>query len=241
MQADGAKKTLTGKELVQWKYQRYMQDYLACVQGVDDSVGKLLDYLDEAGLETQSWSTAPTMAGTSAIWGCTTNDSCTRVPDAVPVRWPQAIKSGSTPARSRSTSTSRRRSSISPACPSASMQGVSLVPLLRGESPDGWRTSVYYRYYHDPGHHNTAAHLGVRTATHKLIYYWTKDQLELFDLVHDPYELHNLYGQPGQDGFMAGLKAELFRLKREVRDEDQLSTEQLPNSVDGPVARLRGK
>ena len=49
-QADGTKKTLTGKELVQWKYQRYMRDYLACVQGVDDSVGKVLDYLDQSGL-----------------------------------------------------------------------------------------------------------------------------------------------------------------------------------------------
>ena len=55
-----------------------------------------------------------------------------------------------------------------------SMQGRSIAPLLRGESPADWRNSVYYRYYHDPGNHNTAAHLGVRTATHKLIYYWKK-------------------------------------------------------------------
>ena len=47
---DGTRKTLTGKELVKWKYQRYMQDYLACVQGVDDSVGEVLDYLDRSGL-----------------------------------------------------------------------------------------------------------------------------------------------------------------------------------------------
>jgi arylsulfatase A-like enzyme len=58
----------------------------------------------------------------------------------------------------------------------SSMQGRSLVPLLEGKSPDDWRSSVYYRYYHDPGHHNTAAHLGVRTATHKLIYYWKKNE-----------------------------------------------------------------
>ena len=58
---------------------------------------------------------------------------------------------------------------------------------------------MYYRYYHDPGDHNTRAHYGVRTATHKLIYFWKKDQWELFDLVSDPHELHNLYGQPGHD------------------------------------------
>ena len=89
--------------------------------------------------------------------------------------------------------------------------------------------------------HNTRAHYGVRTTTHKLIYFWKKDQWELFDLVNDPYELHNLYGEPGQEGLTATLKAELARLKREVRDEDQLAGVQLPNGVDGPAARLRGK
>jgi hypothetical protein len=58
---------------------------------------------------------------------------------------------------------------------------------------------MYYRYYHDPGDHNTRAHYGVRTATHKLIYFWKKDQWELFDLVNDPRELHNLYGLPGHE------------------------------------------
>ncbi len=74
------------------------------------------------------------------------------------------------------------------------MQGRSLVPVLRGRAPADWRTSMYYRYYHDPGDHNTRAHYGVRTQTHKLIYFWKKDQWELFDLANDPHELHNLYG-----------------------------------------------
>ncbi len=60
------------------------------------------------------------------------------------------------------------------------------LPVLRGETPADWRTAMYYRYYHDPGHHDTRAHYGVRTATHKLIYFWKKDQWELFDLRCDP-------------------------------------------------------
>jgi hypothetical protein len=100
---------------------------------------------------------------------------------------------------------------------------------------------MYYRYYHDPGDHNTRAHYGVRTLTHKLIYFWKKDQWELFDLVNDPLEMNNIYGQPGQEQVTTALNTELARLKREVRDNDQLATEQLPNGVDGPVARLRGK
>ena len=100
---------------------------------------------------------------------------------------------------------------------------------------------MYYRYYHDPGDHNTRAHYGVRTKTHKLIYFWRKDQWELFDLVNDPMEMSNIYGQPGQEQLTASLKAELTRLKASVQDTDQLANDQIPNGVDGTVARLRGK
>ena len=124
---------------------------------------------------------------------------------------------------------------------SPEMQGKSLRPVLRGRTPPDWRTSMYYRYYHDPGDHNTRAHYGVRTTTHKLIYFWKKDQWELFDLVNDPHEMHNLYGERGHEAITAALKAELMRLKKALRDDDQLANQLLPNSVDGPIATLRGR
>jgi hypothetical protein len=74
-----------------------------------------------------------------------------------------------------------------------------------------------------------------------LIYFWKKDQWELFDLVRDPNELHNLYGQPGQEKLTETLKAELQRLKQVVKDDDQFANEQPPNGVDGQAAKLRGK
>ena len=114
------------------------------------------------------------------------------------------------------------------------MQGRSIVPLLRGERPSDWRKSMYYRYYHDPGHHNTRAHYGVRTATHKLIHYWKKDQWEKFDLVDDPLELKNLYSDPSQQKVFAELKQELYRLKKEFKDDDQFANEQPTTGVDGP-------
>ena len=67
----------------------------------------------------------------------------------------------------------------------AEMQGRSLVPLFTGKRPESWRDSIYYRYYHDPGHHDTRAHYGIRTDTHKLIHFWKKDQWELYDLTAD--------------------------------------------------------
>jgi arylsulfatase A-like enzyme len=75
----------------------------------------------------------------------------------------------------------------------------------------------------------------VRTATHKLIYYWRKDQWELFDLVQDPQELKNLYDDPARQSLVAELKRELYRLKRELKDEDQFADEQPTTGVDGPA------
>jgi arylsulfatase A-like enzyme len=121
-----------------------------------------------------------------------------------------------------------------------SMQGRSLVPVLRGRTPADWRTAMYYRYYHDPGHHDTRAHYGVRTTTHKLIHFWKKGQWELFDLRSDPAEMRNLYGQPGQEAVTAELKATLARLKAELQDDDRFADEQPPPGVDGSVATLRG-
>ena len=123
----------------------------------------------------------------------------------------------------------------------ADMQGRSLVPLLKGQRPAGWRTSWYYRYYHDPGDHNTRAHYGVRTDTHKLIYFWKKNQWEMYDLLKDPAELHNLYDDPVQKETVAKLKTELYRLKKEVKDEDQFANQQPPPGAGGQPAKKREK
>jgi hypothetical protein len=99
---------------------------------------------------------------------------------------------------------------------------------------------MYYRYYHDPGDHNTRAHYGVRTATHKLIYFWKKDQWELYDLTKDAAELRNVYGDPAQQEVVSKLKAELARLKQSLKDEDQFADQQPPAGVDGPASGRKG-
>jgi arylsulfatase A-like enzyme len=242
---DGASVVLTGEALVRWKYQRYMQDYLATVQSVDDSVGRVLDYLDAAGLARNTivvyTSDQGFFLGDHGLFDKRfMYEESIRMPFLV--RWPAAIGAG-TRAEAIGLNVDVAPTFLDAAGLAApgEMQGTSLLPVLRGERPAGWRSAMYYRYYHDPGDHDTRQHYGVRTATHKLIYFWTKDQWELFDLVNDPQELHNLYGQPGQEALTARLKAELARVKREARDDDQLADVQLPNGVDGPVARLRGR
>ena len=237
--------TLTGDALTRWKYQRFMQDYLATIQSVDDNVGRLLAYLDEAGLARNTiviyTSDQGFFLGDHGLFDKRfMYEESLRMPFLV--RWPAAIKRRSTSdAMALNVDFAPTFLDAAHAPIPANMQGRSLLPLLRGQAPAGWRTSIYYRYYHDPGDHNTRAHYGVRTRTHKLIYFWKKDQWELFDLVNDPHELHNLYGQPGYEQLTATLKAELIKLKQAVRDEDQFANEQPPNGVDGPVARLRGK
>ncbi len=242
---DGQSVTLTGEALVRWKYQRYMQDYLATVQSVDDSVGRVLAFLDSAGLAST------TMVVYTSDQGFFLGDhglfdkrfmyeESIRMPFLV--RWPASIKPGTkSDALALNIDFAPTFLEVAGLPIPADMQGRSLVSVLRGRAASDWRTSIYYRYYHDPGDHNTRAHYGVRTRTHKLIYFWKKDQWELFDLVNDPYELHNLHGEPSQEALTATLKGELARLKREVQDDDHLANDQLPNGVDGPVARLRGR
>jgi arylsulfatase A-like enzyme len=237
--------TLTGEALIRWKYQRYMQDYLATVQSVDEGVGRVLDFLDRNGLAKNTiviyTSDQGFFLGDHGLFDKRfMYEESLRMPFLV--RWPAAIKAGTrSDAIALNVDFAPTFLETAGIPVPADMQGRSLLPILRGRTPADWRTSMYYRYYHDPGDHNTRAHYGVRTRTHKLIYFWKKDQWELFDLVNDPSELHNLYGQPGQEALTATLKAELARLKRAVRDDDQLANEQLPNGVDGPVARLRGR
>jgi arylsulfatase A-like enzyme len=234
----GRKKILTGEELNAWKYQRYMQDYLACVQSVDDNVGRLLDWLEANNLSSNTiviyTSDQGFFLGDHGLYDKRfMYEPSIRMP--LLVRWPGVAPAGSVQ------ESLVINADFAPTFMEAAglkvpgdMQGRSLVPLLRGSRPAGWRTSFYYRYYHDPGDHNTRAHYGVRTESHKLIYYWKKDQWELYDLQKDPDEIHNVYPDPAQQPVVTALKAEMYRLKRELKDEDQFASDQFPDTVDGP-------
>jgi arylsulfatase A-like enzyme len=227
-------------------YQKYMRNYLATVQSIDDSVGRVLDFLDREGLARNTiviyTSDQGAFLGEHGLFDKRwMYEESLRTPFLV--RWPAQIPSGATSdAMGLNLDYAETFLDAAGLPQPADMQGRSLLPVFEGQTPADWRTSMYYRYYHDPGHHNTRAHYGVRTMTHKLIYFWTKDQWELYNLVDDPNELHNLYGMPGQEAVTATLKAELARLKKAVRDDDQFAVPPPDGGVDGNVpAMLRGK
>ncbi len=234
---DGGKRTLRGEELNRWKYQRYMQDYLACVQSVDDNIGRMLAWLDANGLRENTvviyTSDQGFFLGDHGLFDKRfMYEPSLKMPFLI--RWPGVIPPGSVQdAMIINTDFAPTFMDLAGLRVPGDMQGRSIVPLLQGQPPPGWRESMYYRYYHDPGDHDTRAHYGVRTLTHKLIYYWKKNQWELFDLGRDPQELRNIYEDPAQKKLVARLKKELARLRKELKDDDQFAYQQPPNGVDG--------
>ena len=235
---------LEGDALLKWKYQRYMQDYLACIQSVDDNVGRLLDYLDESGLSKNTvviyTSDQGFFLGDHGLYDKRfMYEPSIKMPFLI--RWPGVTKPGSTQeVMAINVDFAPTFMDMAGLRVPADMQGRSLVPLLKGRRPGDWRTSWYYRYYdedEDPGGHNVRAHYGVRTETHKLIYFWKKNQWEMYALVHDPDELHNLCNDPTQARTVAKLKAELSRLKKQVQDNDEFADKQPSDGVDGPFEK----
>jgi arylsulfatase A-like enzyme len=234
---------LEGQALKHWKYERFIKDYLRCIASVDDNVGRLLDYLDKNGLREN------TIVIYTSDQGFFLGDhdwfdkrfmyeEALKMPFLV--RWPGVVKAGSTEkAMALNVDFAPTFMELAGLKVPADMQGRSLVPLLHGCHPAGWQKSMYYRYYDYPGAHKVQPHYGVRTESHKLIYFWKINQWECYDLTKDPAELHNIYGDPKQAETVAALKKELYRLKAEVRDDDQFADKPPENGVD-PAAAKKG-
>jgi arylsulfatase A-like enzyme len=216
---------LSGQDLKKWKYQRYVRDYLACIASVDDNVGRLLDYLDKKGLAEN------TIVIYTSDQGFFLGDhnwydkrfmyeESLRMPFLV--RWPGKVKAGSVSdgmvLNVDFAPTLLEAAGLKAA---ADMQGRSFLPLLKGQTPKDWRTSMYYRYYHYPMHHKVQPHYGVRTERYKLIYFNKIDQWELFDLRKDPHEQKNVVADPEYAEILKMLKAEMYRLKKELKDDDR--------------------
>ncbi len=228
---------LSEDEEIRWRYQRYIKDYLRTIASIDDNVGRLLDHLDAMGVADDTVVVYTSDQGFFlGDHGWFDKRLMYEESLAMPflVRYPRLVEAGAT------TDAMALNVDVAPTFLELAglevpdeVQGESLVPVLSGQTPDGWRTSMYYRYWmHRDGAHNVPAHYGVRTETHKLICYYNDPlgqlgangpvdpvEWELFDLVADPLETTNVIDRPEYADVLADLQAELARLQAELGDD----------------------
>ena len=206
---------MSHKEIVRWKYQRYMKNYLATVKAVDESVGRMLDYLDKNGLAENTIVVYASDQGFylgehgwyDKRWMF---EESFKMPFAI--RWPGVTKPGSRPKEMI------QNIDYAPTFLEAAgveipleIQGKSIAPVLKG-TPKDWRKSLYYSYY-EKGEHNVPQHFGVRTETHKLFYLPETNEWQLFDLVKDPQELNSVHNNPSYSKVKKKLTKEFHRLR----------------------------
>ncbi|MCF7762086.1 MAG: sulfatase [Verrucomicrobia bacterium] len=213
---DFAAGRLSHQDIVRWKYRRYMRNYLSTVKAVDESVGQMLQYLDDHGL------TDNTIVIYSSDQGFFLGEhgwydkrwmfeESFRMPFLI--RWPGTVKPGTRPtALIQNIDYAPTFLEMAGLEIPDEVQGRSLMPLLRG-TDSGWRTSLYYAYY-EVGEHAVPQHFGVRTQGHKLFYFPKTDEWQLFDLIKDPGEMRSVYDEPGYRDIRTTLTEEFHRLRR---------------------------
>lgn len=206
-------------------YLRYMQDYLACVQSVDDSVGEMREYLRERGVLDNTLvvytSDQGFFLGDHGLY-----DKRFIMEEVIKMPFiascPSLIKPGTVNDDIvTNIDFAPTFLDVAEAQKPAQMQGTSFLRNLEGDTPANWRSDCYLRYYVEGGEHATGAWYGIRTKTDKLSYYYKRDEWEYFDMVRDPEELHNEYSNPEYADRIAALKKRLYELKAELGDEDQ--------------------
>jgi arylsulfatase A-like enzyme len=228
-----------GKELVRWKYNRYMHDYLGCIKGVDESVGRMLKYLDDEGLGNNTIVVYASDQGFylgehgwfDKRW---IFEESLRTP--LLVRWPGVTKPASVNKDMVSNLDFAEMFLEAAGLPvPAEMQGRSLAPILRGQTPADWRKSFYYHYYERPGPHNVARHYGVVTDHYKLVHFYEPDMnyWEMFDSRKDPKELKSVFNDPEYAEVRKEMETELARLRTELKVPDPDPPETRPRQ--GPT------
>jgi arylsulfatase A-like enzyme len=210
--ADGK---LSHKDVVRWKYRRYMRNYLGVVKAVDENVGKLLDYLDDNGLEDN------TLVIYSADQGFYLGEhgwydkrwmfeESFKMPFLA--RWPGVVKHGSRPKELIQNidyaPTFLDAAGLDIPC---EIQGRSLLPVFKGGAKD-WRKSLLYTYY-EYGEHRVPQHFGIRTDSYKLIHFPRSKEWNLFDLKKDPQEMRSIHDEKDYADIRASLEKEYLRLR----------------------------
>ena len=217
-----------GKELAEWKYQRYMRDYAKVVKSLDDNVGRVLDYLKEQGLDKN---TLVVYTSDQGFYMGEHGWFDKRFMYEESMRTPLVMtlpeefdRKGDIVEMVQNIDYAPTFLELAGVEVPDDMHGESLVPLFRGEQPKDWRRSLYYHFYEYPAEHMVKRHYGVRTERYKLIHFYNDiDEWELYDLQQDPQELNNIYGKEGYDDVTKELRAELLRLQEQYKDPVRFS------------------
>ena len=217
------KANFTQKEKEIWAYQRYIKDYLRCIKAIDENVGRVLQYLEDNGLEDN------TIVMYSSDQGFYLGEfgwydkrfmyeKSLRTP--LIVKWPGVTKPGS---KSKemvlNLDMAETFIDIAGAKIPGDMQGKSLVPLLKEKNDKFSRDAIYYHYYEFPKPHHVYPHYGVRTRDKKLIHFYTIDEWEFYDLGKDPQELENKIDKSKYQEDIKDLKIKIIELQKKYKDE----------------------
>lgn len=213
------KANLTGDAKTSWNYQRYIKNYLRCVKAVDENVGRVLDYLDESGLSENTIVIYSSDQGFylgehgwfDKRW---MYEESLRTP--LLVKWPGVVEQGKKDSKHIVSNLDIAQTwlEIAGAPDPGDMQGRSLVPLFKGESPADWRQTHYYHYY-EAGGHGVPIHYGVTDGRNKLIHFIGKDldEWEFYDRKNDPNEVRSEYNNPEYAEKIEELEEEIERLQ----------------------------
>ena len=215
-------KKLSGKALTEWKYQRYLKDYLATANSLDRNIGRILQYLDDHNL---SENTIVIYASDQGFymgehgWFDKRFIYEQSLRTAFVFRYPGVVKPGTVVddfaiGQDWSATLLDAAGITVP----ADIQGTSLLPVLKGEKVD-WRKSIYYHYYEFPEPHHVYPHFGIRNSRYKLVkFYGGVESWELYDLKTDPGEVNNIYEAKKDDQLVTDLKADLKALINQYQD-----------------------
>jgi arylsulfatase A-like enzyme len=224
--ADFKKQGLTGKALDEWKFRQYMRDYLRVITSIDRNVGRVLDYLKESGLEDN------TLVVYTSDQGFYMGEhgwfdkrfmyeESFRTP--LLMRLPGGAK-GEAAELVQNIDYAATFLDVAGVDIPQDIQGVSLLPLLKGEKSIEGRDAIYYHFFEYPAEHMVKKHYGVRTDRYKLIHFYDDiDAWELYDLEKDPSEMNNIYGKEGTEAITAELKKRLVELQKEYGEEEYIA------------------
>ena len=214
------------EDLMKWRYQRYMQDYLGCIAAVDEGVGRVLDYLDHSGLDDNTIVVYTSDQGfylgehgwfdKRFIY-----DESFKTP--LLVRWPGIIEAGGVNTQMvQNLDFAQTFLDAAGITAPSDMQGESLVPLFKGKT-ENFRDAVYYHYYEYPAVHMVKRHYGIVTEDYKLAhFYYDVDEWELYDRKNDPQEMKNVYDDPEYADVVTELHEKLADLRVKYNDSVEL-------------------